>query len=342
MQDIIEKLLNENSSKERSKLIEQYRNLNFNRNNEEAILEVYKKARELLENGNEKEKIIALRVIGATFIIFPISETIIRDFENFSNSSEKIRNMKKRSTNYDEIADLTNECFELMKSDDGNLRLASAHVINHLRGYMSDYDYVQTFYDLMCLNNYYNKKKDKKRKTAEFCLDKIFCPHLEMAIEEFMPNTLKKVKINVPKESDEEQIKVMKRVEDIINNMVKETEKKIKRVMSFRGEFLFEKELIPYLENMEIIQIMYEVQRLKQMLKNGEIDGVILRAYSINRILRCLNIFLSKIEKVKEKESWECITYNLKQDKFALVKFSDVYQSLKDTISAITNLMALE
>ena len=101
---------------------------------------------------------------------------------------------------------------------------------------MPDYGYIDLFFNLLSLKNS-PKNQDKNKKVIEFCLDKIFSPYLEELLEESSSPEIRKIKINVHSK-DKETINIARSIETISNQMISETEKYLKNILSLRGKYL--------------------------------------------------------------------------------------------------------
>jgi len=311
MQDIIENIIQERNSKEKQKIIDKFREFASEKKNIHEILEIYRKAKSLLESGEDKEKIASARVINNIYSIFPYHYFGIDD--------------TKTEIKDDEVVDLVCTCLKLLLSENGNLRIASAYLINHLRSYLTDYEFVELFFNLMSLREF---EKLKKKVAIEFCLDKIYCPHLEEAIESLMPNEVKKMEIKLHGMITEESKMRAKNVKDMARKMVKETEEYIPRILSFRGELFFKENLIPYIENIGLFQLLYELQSINKIFENLNNKGY--SSYVATRLFFLLEKNLDKLEKVESKEQLSLIVPDLKKEQLIFMPLDKFYFTLKE------------
>src|SRR3989344_1025354 len=311
MENIIELLLHEKSSKERARIIEKFRDWQREAN-KENILKIYKNALLLLDNGNEKEIEISLRVLSHIYMIFPLH---LLDYSG-----------KETAVSTDETVDLVYKILEFMKHNNGNIRLSAAHALNHFRSYIPAFEYVELFYNLLSLC--YSEDKNKI-KTIKLCLDKIFSMHLEMAIEEFMPHEVKRMKIDIHGDVTKESRILAKEIEILANKMIKETEKYIPDILKLRSRYLFEKNLIPYVENIGMFQILYEYQRLRTLNEEDNVDEEVLIKYIVSRLNLFLHSNLEKIKKIEDKKNWEGIFLNLNKNELQLLNLDKIYSIIK-------------
>jgi len=329
MRDILQKLLATNNSKERTKLLEKFREFQFGSDREEIKIisfEVFKEAKQMLETARtNEEKRIALRVLGAIYCVYPWENMA----EMFGCKS------KETPVKNSEIIDIIDICLELLENEDGNLRLSAAYLIDHLRGHISDYDYVDLFYNLLSLSNS-PKNHGRNKKTIEFCLDKIFCPFLEASIEDRTPLEIKRMKITVHSQ-DQNFVNTGKEVENLANKMIEETEKYIKKVLSLRGEHLFEGNFIPYIENVGLLQIFYELQRLKELYFSKEINQELMKNYLKGRISILVKNRIDLLNDLQGREEFSLVLIG--PDKtFYIKNLEEAYNNLMKANSAIENL----
>src|SRR3989344_9588405 len=105
--DIFHRLINSKDNKEKTKILENFW-LNEKRDPKENI-KIIRKGVEILDNGTDKEKIIALQVISRTSG-FPLSDQLEEIF-NISGS----KNVKYRETvSYDELKDIIDKCLRFL------------------------------------------------------------------------------------------------------------------------------------------------------------------------------------------------------------------------------------
>jgi len=330
MRDIIQKLLATSNSKERSKLLEEFRNFQFKGKREEVksiLFEIFKEAKQMLENTvNDEEKIISLRVLGAIFLIYPHEnmaemlgvkpkETLVKDFD---------------------IMELIDLCLDLLENKNGNLRLSSAYLIDHLRGHLSNYNYVDLFYNLLSLKNS-PKNKGKNKKTIEFCINKLSSPFLEGSLEILSSPEIRKMKINVYSKN-KESINFAKMIETISNQMIAETQKYIKRILSLRGKSLLEGNFIPYIENIGILQIIYELQRLKEIKDSEKITPKEMVNYLVIRLLPFMENRLKMLNNLPQMEEFSIILLSSK-GMIKIATLQDAYGLLENAKLAIEKLL---
>jgi hypothetical protein len=302
MRDIIQKLLALNNIKERNKLLEKFREYQFKGDRkevEQVLFEIFKYAKQILENTeNNEEKRIALRVLGAIFIIYP------------SGWLGEMLEKKQRETpvNDGDIMDIIDICLELLENEDGNLRLSSAYLIDHLRSYMPNYNYIDLFYNLLSLKDS-PKNQNKNSKTIEFCIDKIFSPHLEEILEIYCSPEIKRMKITVHSKN-EFSLKMAEMVEKTSNQLISETEKYLKTIFTLRGEYLLNDNFIPYIENIGILQIAYELQRLKELHENNKLETDEMKVYLKMRLLPLIENRLKMLENLESMEEFSVILLN--------------------------------
>lgn len=320
MKDIIKQLSEEKDYKERAKILDKFRDYQSKKDNYDNLIEIYKEAISLLDLGNDKEKEISLRVIGNIYNLFPLP-TLLSE----SDDSQSY-------LNYDDLYDLTFKLLELLINDNGNIRIAAANSINHIRGFIDNDSYVTLYFDLLSLKN--NADKDKA-KSIIFCLDKIFSPMLDMAIDMSYPEEVKRVKIGLVGNVSRNIKKIARDVEFNANKMIKETEKYIPQILAMRGKNLFEKNLIPYLENAGMFQILYELQKLNQLLKNNEISAEVLKYYLQTRIAYSLKSYIERIKMMQNKNEFEGVFLNLEKNELKLVTFDKIEKIFQNTLNEI-------
>jgi len=300
MRDIIQKLLAVNNTKERNKLLEKFRKYQFKGDRkgvEQVLFEVFKDAKHILENTeNNEEKRTALRVLGAMFLIYP------------SGWLGEMLEKKQRETpvNDGDIMDIIDICLELLENEDGNLRLSSAYLIDHLRSYMPNYNYIDLFYNLLSLKD---SPKNKNNKTIEFCIDKIFSPHLEEILEGYCSPEIKRMKITVHSKN-EYSLKMAEMVEKTSNQLISETEKYLEKIFALRGEYLLKGNFIPYLENIGILQIAYELQRLKELNEESKLKTDEIKVYLKMRLLPLIENRLKMLQNLEDMEEFSLILIN--------------------------------
>ncbi|MDD5192695.1 MAG: hypothetical protein PHH54_04230 [Candidatus Nanoarchaeia archaeon] len=329
MRDIIQRLLATDNSKERTKLLEKFREFQFGksrRETENILFEIFKDAKQMLENTKDnEEKRVALRTLNAIFLIYP-SETMAELLQ------VKAKETPVKDRDVMEIIDI---CLELLEDNDGNLRLSAAYLIDHLRGYMPDYNYVDLFYNLLSLKNS-PKNKGKNKKTIEFCLSKIFSPFLEAILDASYPLEVKKMKIRVHSKN-EKVINTAIDVEHLANQMVSETEKYIQKILAIRGEYLLEGNFIPYIENIGIFQIFYEMQRLRELYLKGEINKELMKNYLNSRISIFANNRIDMLDGLSEREEFSLVLMDFNKN-LVVKDLQETYDFLIKINSVIENL----
>ena len=318
--DIFERIKNAKDNKEKTRLLEKFW-LKEKRSDEENI-HIIREGVKLLEKGDDNEKIIALQVISRAGG-FPLSIQL-KEIAESIGKDQKIN--YRKSIDYDELLEIVNMCLKFSSNDNGNLRIASANCLNHLRSYLEGFDYVELFYNLLSLRNFFEKNDKRKIKSIEFCLDKVWCPILEEMIEDYMPKEVKKMKITNEGKTTEQT----KELENFVNNMINETEKYIKDILTLRGQRLFIDNLVPYTENMRILQLDYEYQKILRLAGNKEIRKELLSRYLNLRFNYLLDNLVESLEKINEKESWMCVIIDVKNKEVKPNNLQAVYQSLKN------------
>lgn len=162
-EDIFHKLINSKDYKEKNKILENFW-LKEEREPKENI-EIIRKGIDLLDKGTDKEKIISLQIISRTGG-FPLSDR----FEDIfgKGSIKKKRDIK--TVSYNELKKVIEKCLEFLTNENGNLRLAAANALDHLKLHISKADSTKVYNKVLRLRN---AIKDKRRKTIEYCINKI-------------------------------------------------------------------------------------------------------------------------------------------------------------------------
>ncbi|MBU2522821.1 MAG: hypothetical protein KKE23_00840 [Nanoarchaeota archaeon] len=326
MREIIQKLLAAHDSKERTRLLEEFRNFQLKGGRAKAELitfEVFKEAKQLLETTEDNgEKIVSLRVLGAIYLIYPFN--LMAEMFGIKNIETLVKD--------EEILEILDICLELLESDDGNLRLSSAHLINHLRGHLSDYNSVDLFYNLLSLRNS-PKNQGKNKKTIGFCLDKIYSPFLEASLDASCPPEARKMKMNI-RSKNTETINTAKSIGALANQMISETEKSIQKILSLRGEYLLEKNFIPYIENLGMLQIFYEIQKLRELSFDKKISQEFMKNYMEIRILPLAKGRIEMLDGLPEKEEFSLVILNANGN-LKIMNLQEAYDLLLKTSSSI-------
>lgn len=321
--DIFKILGNAKDNKEKIKLLESFW-LQEKRDPEENI-KIIREGIEILDTGADKEKIIALQVIARAGGL-PISD----QFEDiFGMGSRK----ERKTVDYEELMDIADKCLEFILSDNGNLRLASANCLNHLRINLNGFDFVELFYNLLSLREFYEGKE--QTKSIEYCLDKLYGCHSERLIESYLPLAVKKMKINVDKNNREDAIIL----EDFSNNLIKETEGYIPKILKLRGEHILKESMVPYVINIGLFQISYEIQKIFALANEKELDDRISDLYSKFRLSLLLKQNLEAIEKIEDKEKFICFDIDLEKNKLILTTLKSVYERFDNIRKGLSNIV---
>ncbi|OGJ15539.1 hypothetical protein A3K73_05105 [Candidatus Pacearchaeota archaeon RBG_13_36_9] len=305
--NIFEELGNAEDGKEKAKILERFW-LVEERAPEEDV-EIIRKGIKILDFGNDREKIIALQVISRAHG-FPISDR----FEGLVDKEKK-----RASVEYEELMEIVERCLEFLSNENGNLRLAAANCLHYLTINLNCFDCIELFYNFLSLKEFCKDKK--KTKTIEFCLEKIYSPHLEALIEAALPLAVKKMKINVHSGDKE----TARKLENFANSLIKETEKFIPEILNLRGEYLLEESMIPYVVNIELFQISYELQKISELAEKKQLDDELSDVYAKFRLSLLLKQVLEKIRDVEDKERLICVDINLSKNQVFLTTLENVY-----------------
>ena len=179
--DIFYRLINSKDYKEKGKILENFW-LNEKREPKENI-KIIRNGINLLDKGTDKEKIIALQVISRTEG-FPLSD---RFEEIFGEESIK-KNKDIETVSYDELNEVVEKCIKFLTNENGNLRLAAANTLNHLKIHISKAESIKIYNRIVKLRD---TIKDKRRKTIEYCIDKIMPFEIENLFEDIDPEVKK-------------------------------------------------------------------------------------------------------------------------------------------------------
>jgi hypothetical protein len=200
---------------------------------------------------------------------------------------------------------------------------------------MPNYNYIDLFYNLLSLKDS-PKNQNKKGKTIEFCIDKIFSPHLEEILEIYCSPEIKRMKITVHSKN-EYSLKMAKMVEKTSNQLISETEKYLKTIFSLRGEYLLDGNFIPYIENIGILQIAYELQRLKELHEEGKLETDEMKVYLKMRLLPLIENRLKMLSNLEDMDEFSIILLNT-QGIMKITNLKEAHTLLENSNKAIERL----
>lgn len=317
--EIFEKIKNASDGKERQKILEDFRTKK-NKSDKENV-RIIGEGERLLEEGEDRDIIIALQVMSRAQG-FPLSGQLKEILQLSGKEKERVY---RKTISYDELMEIVERCLKLLTVDNGNVRIASANCLNALGIYSENFDYVDLFHNLLLLKNFYETKDNNKIKSIVFCLDKIWCLYLENLIENFSSLETKNMRIT----NKGKVTKNSKELENFVNKMIKETESYIKNVLTLRGERFFIDTLVPYTENMRIIQVLYEYEKILELVEKRNIKKDLLKRYINTRLKLILRRLLEDFERVENKGYWVCVVIGIDKSEVGLSNIQSVYNELK-------------
>ena len=116
-----------------------------------------------------------------------------------------------------------------------------------------------------------------------------------------------------------------RKLENFANSLIKETEKFIPEILNLRGEYLLEESMIPYVVNIELFQISYELQKISELAEKKQLDDELSDVYAKFRLSLLLKQVLEKIRDVEDKERLICVDINLSKNQVFLTTLENVY-----------------
>lgn len=314
MENIIEQVVKARSSKERKRILENFRGRGSH-NNVEGNVRVIRSAARLIYDGDDNEKVAALQII-------------CRVFNGFSEFKRERRGA--RSISYGELLFMLHNCLRLLNDDNGNIRLNASYALNHLRFFLQDSDYAELYFNVLSLRN--AQRDAKKLKSIELCLDRIWSPRLDELIEEYNPNEIRMLEIDAYRENDNERDLLFK-MEDFVNDFVEETEIFEREIQRIRGENLFKMKMLFYSDNLALFQISYELQKIKTYFKGKRIKDcydiemrMIIGKYIRLRLAESLKENLNWMRGLRNREEIFYVDINLEEDRLLISSLEEAYQ----------------